>query len=68
MHAIVADVLAARPGAARVFIDRGMGCVGCTFAPFETVAEAAHAYGLEPRALARALSDDNPDHPEAGPP
>jgi hybrid cluster-associated redox disulfide protein len=55
---LVADVLAANPAAARVFIERRMGCVGCTFAPFETVADVARAYGITPCALAHALSED----------
>lgn len=52
----VADVLAASPESARVFIERRMGCVGCTFAPFETVSEAARAYGIEPRDLAASCA------------
>lgn len=53
---LVSDVLAANPVFARVFIDRRMSCVGCTFAPFETVSEAARAYGIEPCELARSLA------------
>ena len=64
---LVSDVLAALPGAERVFLDRGMGCVGCTFARFETVAEAARAYGVEPAALVQSLLDmageDGPGEP-----
>ena len=51
----VADVLAATPRAARVFLDRGMHCPGCPFAPFETVAEAAFAYGVDLQELNAAL-------------
>jgi hybrid cluster-associated redox disulfide protein len=54
---LVADVLAGNPVAARVFIARRMGCVGCAFAPFETISEAARAYGIEPGDLARSLAD-----------
>lgn len=57
LNMLVADVLAANPLAARVFIARRMGCVGCTFAPFETISEAARAYGIEPCELARSLAD-----------
>lgn len=57
LDSLVSDVLANNPAAARVFIDRQMGCVGCTFAPFETVAEVARVYGLEAEDLARALAD-----------
>jgi hybrid cluster-associated redox disulfide protein len=54
---LVSDVLAANPAAARVFIERHMGCVGCTFARFETVAEVARAYGIRPRELASWLAE-----------
>jgi hybrid cluster-associated redox disulfide protein len=56
LNMFVADVLMANPASARVFMDRRMGCVGCTFAPFETVSEAAGAYGIEPRELAISLA------------
>lgn len=64
LNALAADVLTANPAAARVFIERGMGCVGCTFARFETVAEVARAYGIEPDELAHALSEEDGTHPE----
>ena len=60
---LVSDVLSANPAAARVFMARGMGCVGCTFAPFETVTEAARAYGIEPCELANALAEGHADDP-----
>ena len=56
LNTLVSDLLSANPAAARVFIDRGMGCVGCTFAPFDTVADAAYAYNIEPGELVRALA------------
>jgi hybrid cluster-associated redox disulfide protein len=57
LNMLVSDVLRARPVTAAVFIDRRMGCVGCTFAPFETVAEVARVYGIEPGELANSLAD-----------
>ena len=62
----VADVLAAHPATARVFVTRRMGCVGCTFAPFETVAEVALAYGIEPEELASSLTSAAAGCPAAG--
>ena len=56
LNLFVADVLAAEPAAARVFIDRRMGCVGCAFARFETVAEVAEVYGIDARELANSLA------------
>jgi hybrid cluster-associated redox disulfide protein len=57
MNALVSEVLLTSPAAARVFIDRRMGCVGCAFAPFETVAEVARVYGIEPGELTDSLAD-----------
>jgi hybrid cluster-associated redox disulfide protein len=54
---LVADVLLATPAAARVFFDHRMGCVGCTFAPLETVAEVARVYSIDPNELANSLAD-----------
>lgn len=54
---LVSEVLAARPAAARVFLERRMGCVGCAFAPFETLTEVARAYGIDPNELATSIVD-----------
>ena len=56
LRMLVFDVLAQRPAAARVFIERGMGCVGCAFARFETVSEVAAVYGCDAHELARSLT------------
>jgi hybrid cluster-associated redox disulfide protein len=56
LHMLVVDVLARYPAAARVFIERGMGCVGCTFGRFETVAEGAAVYGCDAYELACSLT------------
>jgi hybrid cluster-associated redox disulfide protein len=37
----VADVLAYNPRTASVFLRRGMACVGCAIAPFDTLADVA---------------------------
>ncbi len=52
---VIADVLAWNPGCSRVFLSHGMACVGCPMARFETVEEAARAYGFDPLAFAAAL-------------
>mgnify|MGYP006184913071 FL=1 len=54
---LVADVLAADPRRARVFMEHGMACSGCPMARFETVEEAATSYGIDPLTLATALVD-----------
>ncbi|MBI4915876.1 MAG: DUF1858 domain-containing protein [Acidobacteria bacterium] len=45
----VSRLLASRPAVAVVFVRHGMACVGCAMAPFDTLADAAAAYGLEPQ-------------------
>lgn len=57
LNTLVADVLATHPATAGVFVRHRTGCVGCTFARFETVGEVAAAYGLDPQELARSMSD-----------
>jgi hybrid cluster-associated redox disulfide protein len=47
----VAQVLRQWPLSAAVFVRRGMACVGCSMAPFETLAEVAAVYGQEPAGL-----------------
>ena len=49
--ATVAEVMRRRPGAMRVFLRNGMHCPICDLASFETVADAAAAYGLDARRL-----------------
>jgi len=51
----MADLIAARPGARRVFARRGMACVGCIMARFETLSEAAAAYDFDPQAFLREI-------------
>jgi hybrid cluster-associated redox disulfide protein len=55
LQLLVADALVGSAARARVFVERGMACVGCPMARFETVAEAAAAYHLDPSSLATAL-------------
>lgn len=42
----VAEVLARWPQAIRVFFRHRMACVGCTMAPFDTIADVAAIYRL----------------------
>jgi hybrid cluster-associated redox disulfide protein len=66
LNTLVSDVLVANPASARVFLERRMGCVGCTFARFETVTDVAGVYGLDPDDLARALAAAPIVEPEEG--
>ncbi|HKF73204.1 MAG TPA: hypothetical protein VKB68_15735 [Stellaceae bacterium] len=47
----VEEIMARWPTTARVFIVRKMACVGCTMAPFQTLAAAARAYHLSETSL-----------------
>lgn len=67
----VEDVLTRSPHAAGVFLGHRMACMGCTMAPFDTVADAADAYGLDPHRFAdelvEAIRSDPPASPEDAP-
>ncbi len=52
----VAELFRRWPRAAAVFAGRGMACPGCAMAPFDTVAEAASSYGIDPVELVAELS------------
>jgi len=43
---LIADVMDRWPETIVVFLNKKMGCVGCSMAPFETLSEAANIYGL----------------------
>lgn len=51
----VDQVLARWPQTLAVFLQHHMACGGCAMAPFETVAEAAAIYHLEPARFLNAL-------------
>ena len=51
----IEQLLTMQPGAARVLVDRGMHCVGCAIAPFETIAEACAIYDVSVEELCAAL-------------
>lgn len=53
---VVGELMTQWPGAVPVFIRHRMACPGCVMAPFMTVREAAHEYGLDPKALANELA------------
>lgn len=64
----VEQVLERHPSAIRVFLDRRMACVGCTMAPFDTIADCAANYGTSAEGLLADLrSARAPDGPNRGP-
>ncbi len=52
----VSEVLKRWPASATVFVRRCMACVGCAMAPFDTLADAAAAYGMNPGDLLREIA------------
>jgi hybrid cluster-associated redox disulfide protein len=53
---VVGELMTQWPDTVPVFIRHRMACPGCVMAPFMTVREAAHEYGLDPAALAGELA------------
>lgn len=47
LHWTVAETFVRCPEVIPVFHRKGMACIGCVMAPFETLAEAAEAYDLD---------------------
>jgi len=56
VHWTVTDTCTRFPETISVFNRFGMACAGCTMAPFETLSEAADAYGLDVRTLLTEFS------------
>lgn len=51
IHTTMDELLARWPSAREPLARNGMACVGCPMARFETLGEAAAAYGLDSREL-----------------
>jgi hybrid cluster-associated redox disulfide protein len=52
---IVADLLEGWPAAVPVFLKHRLGCAGCAMAPFDTLADVARVYQLDPQAFLAEL-------------
>jgi hybrid cluster-associated redox disulfide protein len=63
----MAELLAGWPSARETVGRRGMACVGCAMARFETIGEAAAAYGFDARGLIDEVTDARA-HIRPGPP
>jgi hybrid cluster-associated redox disulfide protein len=55
LESTVEQTLDQYPLLAAVFVRRGMACVGCAMARFDTLAEAARTYGQETEAFLAEL-------------
>ena len=66
-HLTAAEVMQRWPATVPVFIRYGMACVGCPFAPFETLAEIPAIYGVRLDDFIRELQQaiDSTDQPTA---
>ena len=63
----VTEIIERCSGAPVVFSRFRMACVGCVMAPFETLADAAIAYGLKPESLLREFRRPYRENPKPGP-
>ncbi|WP_424933447.1 DUF1858 domain-containing protein [Amaricoccus macauensis] len=56
-HTPLAELYHRWPETVPAFMQRGMQCPACPFAPFHDIADAAREYGLDPDVFARALRE-----------
>jgi hybrid cluster-associated redox disulfide protein len=52
----VDEVMKRWPASIRVFMDFGMGCIGCPIATFHSVDEASREHKIDPGAFLEALA------------
>lgn len=52
----IREVVEAYPQVVPVFIQHGMGCLGCAIASFETIEEGAIAHGIDVEQLIKDLN------------
>lgn len=52
----IREVVEAYPQVVPVFIEHGMGCLGCAIASFETIEEGAIAHGIDVEQLLKDLN------------
>lgn len=53
----IGEVVAKYPGTIEVFLEHGMGCLGCGAAQFETIEQGAQAHGIDLKKLIEALNN-----------
>jgi hybrid cluster-associated redox disulfide protein len=52
----IGDVIGRYPGTVSVFMNHGLGCVGCAVARFENIRQGAMAHGINVDALMQDLN------------
>ena len=53
----IIEVVQQYPDTVDVFINAGMGCLGCAAAHFENIEQGGRAHGIDPDALVEGLND-----------
>ena len=53
----ILDVVQKYPDTVDVFVNSGMGCLGCAAAHFENIEQGAAAHGIDVDALIKNLND-----------
>ncbi len=53
----IMDILAIDNGCAGVFMEAGMGCLGCAAAKYENLAQACAVHGIDADVLETKLND-----------
>jgi len=53
----ILEIIQKYPDAVGVFLDHGLGCLGCALAHYETIEEGALAHGMDIDALMKDLNE-----------
>lgn len=53
----IMEILELDEGCAPIFMNAGMGCLGCAAAHFENLEQACSVHGIDADALAQALNE-----------
>lgn len=53
----ITEVVSKYPQTIQVFLEHGMGCLGCSAARFENIEQGAKAHGIDVDSLINALNE-----------
>ncbi len=53
----ITEVVTKYPNSAKIFMEYGMGCLGCAAAQFENIEQGAKAHGVDAEALVKAINE-----------
>ena len=53
---LISAVIQEHPELVPIFIQHGLGCIGCAMAQFETIEQGASAHGMDVGALVKDLN------------